>query len=1256
MSIIPVISRPSGPANRTQETVFWDSLHVSSSETIYGVGDFIRLYYSNHYGVSDVTIDGTLWAASTGGVSGALAGMYMNHITVTGTVAAEARVANSSHGQANAYAISNGSHGQSVTNSGTIYAYTDVGLAQAITHYGPGVTVTNSGLIAARTEAYGDTRISGASTILMYNGGSLHNEAGGQILAEGATARAVLMGQGKSSGDPDPSIVNDGTIRAVALGDGQQSVGIHVSNFGHQTMRIVNNGLIEADLAITTGSPNWPATPSGQTIENNAGGIIRGNIVGELGTETIINAGRITGNILLGEGDDLVDSSAGEHFGFADLGWGNDIYIGGKSAERIDGGRMGDELDGGAGHDLLLGGFGDDLLIGGAGNDGLYGDYGNDSFVLSKADAAYGGQGTDHFKLTDLRFALIDGGADTDTIELPAISGTLDLGSIMASSRVTGIEIIDLGAAGTAALSATDMGAALHNLRVEGVGTLTLAGSWTSPGTIEIDGESYRIYRANGSKLLVLDTVTVTQQAAMPADTIGIDPVAGGNSAPTIEDDPDLVFTSPVWNNVHFTVTDDLVIESYEIWRGNPIYSAMSAHARDATVTNFGTIRAGQKDGHAVAAVRVDVLKLFANHGTISAKTEFDYVMAFTAEQSVDLLNTGSIVAATDEGFATAVNLSPSHTETTPALENSGLISAVATIGEAEAVVFRDHNNRIINSGTIEAVGSIKATALHLSGQNDITNSGRIEARVTDPANAGSATAIYLHNSYQDFTFVNSGSIIGTVAITTSESSSSYYGGALELINEAGGVIMGDILLAEAPDRITNEGTIRGDVRLGQGRDFFDSRMGIFDGTIDAGGGHDRILMGAGAQTIDGGGGNDELFGGSGDDLLIGGRGNDALDGGDGTDTARFAGKRSAYTITETSTGIFEVAGPDGTDVLENVEYAHFADTTVELTLWTPPPGSIVGTSADDGLKGTQQSDEIYGLGGDDEIDGRGGDDMLVGGTGADRIQGGLGADVLEGEQGDDTLIGQSGSDVLAGGAGNDIYLIDEFDTVTELAGEGIDEVRMSGFDYTLGDDFEILRIRAGSVDGTGNALDNKLFGSTTSNTLRGLGGDDLIDGKGGRDILQGNSGDDILIGGGGQDTLRGGTGADRFVWRNIGDGNASANSADIIADFSQAQGDVIALANIDADITGGTSNDAFTFIGKSAFSGTAGELRFKFSDGDTIVQLDVDGDARVDMSIRLTGEIDLAEADFLGIAPAALPQATAYGYGDLATAAEFLL
>jgi len=300
---------------------------------------------------------------------------------------------------------------------------------------------------------------------------------------------------------------------------------------------------------------------------------------------------------------------------------------------------------------------------------------------------------------------------------------------------------------------------------------------------------------------------------------------------------------------------------------------------------------------------------------------------------------------------------------------------------------------------------------------------------------------------------------------------------------------------------------------------------------------------------------------------------------------------------------------------------------------------TILGGGFDDRLVGLGGDDVLKGFAGDDRLDGGTGDDLLLGGDGADDLRGGAGDDQLDGGADDDLLRGEGGSDLLLGGAGDDIYLIDEFDTVTELAGEGIDEVRMFGFDYTLEDNLEILRIRAGAVDGTGNALDNKLFGSTISNTLRGRGGDDLVDGKGGRDILEGNDGNDILVGGGGKDTLTGGSGADRFVWRDLGEGNAGAGAADVITDFSQAEGDRISFANIDAVSGGGTANDDFTFIGQSGFSGTAGELRFAFDGaGDTIVQLDVDGDASVDMSVRLTGEIELTAGDFLGAdAPAAL-------------------
>jgi len=390
------------------------------------------------------------------------------------------------------------------------------------------------------------------------------------------------------------------------------------------------------------------------------------------------------------------------------------------------------------------------------------------------------------------------------------------------------------------------------------------------------------------------------------------------------------------------------------------------------------------------------------------------------------------------------------------------------------------------------------------------------------------------------------------------------------------------------------------------------------------------------ANVIQGMGGNDTIFGFAGDDEIDGGDGNDTISGGAGIDLVSYQSAAAGVTVSLSIRNAAQDtvgAGIDTLQQIEDLEGSAFSD----MLTGNNQANRIAGRAGNDTINARGGNDTVMGGAGDDTIQGADGADTLFGQNDADTLKGGDGDDTLDGGAGDDILIGQLGSDVLVGGVGDDIYMIDEFDTLTELAGEGQDEVRMFGFDYTLGDHFEILRIRAGSVDGTGNALDNKLYGSTISNTLRGLSGNDLIDGKGGRDILQGNNGDDILIGGTGQDTLRGGGGADRFVWRDIDEGNANANSADVITDFSQAQGDTISLANIDA-VSGG-ANDDFSFIGKSAFSGAAGELRYRFSGGDTIVQIDVDGDANVDMSIRLTGEIDLTADDFLGVAlPAPLP------------------
>ncbi|MFM2274025.1 MAG: hypothetical protein RL702_3090 [Pseudomonadota bacterium] len=101
-----------------------------------------------------------------------------------------------------------------------------------------------------------------------------------------------------------------------------------------------------------------------------------------------------------------------------------------------------------------------------------------------------------------------------------------------------------------------------------------------------------------------------------------------------------------------------------------------------------------------------------------------------------------------------------------------------------------------------------------------------------------------------------------------------------------------------------------------------------------------RINLGDGDDGTYGAGGNDDLQGGAGKDLLMGateddqlngGPGNDTLNGGANIDTAVFSGAMAAYMISQPSTGVFIISGPDGTDTLTAVEYARFDDALVRL-------------------------------------------------------------------------------------------------------------------------------------------------------------------------------------------------------------------------------------------------------------------------------------------------------------------------------------
>ncbi len=226
-------------------------------------------------------------------------------------------------------------------------------------------------------------------------------------------------------------------------------------------------------------------------------------------------------------------------------------------------------------------------------------------------------------------------------------------------------------------------------------------------------------------------------------------------------------------------------------------------------------------------------------------------------------------------------------------------------------------------------------------------------------------------------------------------------------------------------------------------------------------------------------------------------------------------------------------------------------------------------------------------------------------------------------------LDGGLGADGMTGGTGNDNYVVDNAgDMVTELGGGGIDKVS-SSISYTLGANVENLVLTGRAASGTGNELANSITGNGSANTLWGRAGNDKLLGGGGADLLHGEDGNDSLEGGSGLDQLFGGANADRFIFRGADVAGTSQSSHDLVQDFSSAEGDRIGLDLIDANSTL-SGNQAFAFIGTSAFSGAAGQLRYQQISGKTFIQGDTNGDGIADFWIALNGSHTLSSGDIL--------------------------
>ncbi|WP_374469031.1 M10 family metallopeptidase C-terminal domain-containing protein [Phenylobacterium sp.] len=176
----------------------------------------------------------------------------------------------------------------------------------------------------------------------------------------------------------------------------------------------------------------------------------------------------------------------------------------------------------------------------------------------------------------------------------------------------------------------------------------------------------------------------------------------------------------------------------------------------------------------------------------------------------------------------------------------------------------------------------------------------------------------------------------------------------------------------------------------------------------------------------------------------------------------------------------------------------------------------------------------------------------------------------------------------------------------------------------------DVFYMRGGDDVAAGWAGNDVMNGGDGDDRLNGNEGSDTLDGGAGRDTLNGGDGADRILGGYGGDELWGGAGLDVFEWNTI---RAQGNSyVDTMMDFNH--GDRIDLQGIDANWNR-DGDQAFRFIGRSEFSGQAGELRYSnlVINGvayTTDIYADVDGDRQPDLYLAINGGLSLYASDFI--------------------------
>ncbi|WP_448208230.1 cadherin-like domain-containing protein [Azospirillum sp. sgz302134] len=596
-----------------------------------------------------------------------------------------------------------------------------------------------------------------------------------------------------------------------------------------------------------------------------------------------------------------------------------------------------DYLSGTSGSDLLSGGAGNDTLVGGAGADTLLGGDGNDSLYIDADDAVIdGGAGFDtafvqgsagvNLMLAATAIERVYGGSGADTVSGVGATGTVEINAGGGDDLITGGAFNDSlrGDAGNDWVEGGDGNDWLEG----GAGADTLLGG-EGNDSLFIDADDAVIDGGAGfDTAYVQGTGGVALNLAAKAiervyGGVGADTLTGVDATATVEINAgggdDVVIGSAFADSVRGDAGNDWV----EGGAGNDLLDGGTG--RD---TLFG----GDGD---------DRLFIDADDAVVDGGTGYD--TAFVQGAAGVLLNLAAANIERVYGGAGADTLTGVDATATVEINAGGGDDRITGSSYNDSLRGDAGNDWVEGgagndwleggTGSDTLLGGAGNDSLFIDAADSVVDGGT----GYDTAYVQGTAGVLLNLAAANIERVYGGSGADTLTAAAA--------GAGVEINAGGG---DDVLVGSA-----FADWLRGDAGIDTvdyGSSFAGVTVSLASGTGSGGSAAgDRL---SGVENLIGSDFADSLTGDAGANRLTGGGGNDTLIGGAGIDTAVFAGNRRDYVATRAGTGwtVRATGGGEGTDTLQEMEWAQFADGLMRLDANNAPlvPDDLTAATDED--------------------------------------------------------------------------------------------------------------------------------------------------------------------------------------------------------------------------------------------------------------------------------------------------------------------